>query len=80
MLKKRQDELKRSIKYLETLVQAAERGDPDVRRLQLFGGNAEKERIFKENLEQVKERFLHTMYNITAKREKILFILPLTMS
>ena len=39
----------------------------------MFGGNEEKERIFKENLEQVKERFLHTMYNITAKREKILF-------
>ena len=39
----------------------------------MFGGDSKKEKIFHENLAKQKERFLRTMYNISKKRESLLF-------
>ena len=33
--------------------------------MQMFAGDNEKERIFNENLSNMKEKFVRTMYNMT---------------
>ena len=41
--------------------------------MQMFAGDNEKERIFNENLSNMKEKFVRTMYNMTKQKEQVLF-------
>ena len=71
-MEERKEQLKKSIKQLKIMVSGAEKGDPDMKRMQMFGGDFDKEKVFHENLAKQKERFLRNMYNITKKKESLL--------
>ena len=68
MLANRKVQLQKAIRDLQGMVEAAEKADPNIRRQQMFGGSLEKETEFNENLAKVKERFLHSMYNLTKSK------------
>ena len=55
------------------MVAGAEKGDHNIKKIEMFGGDLAKERVFHENLAQMKEKFLRNMYNITKKKEHLLF-------
>lgn len=73
MLAEKKEQLKKSVKMLRVIIAGVERGDPAMKKQQMFGGDSEKEQAFHENLARVKERFLRTMFNITKKKESLLF-------
>ena len=73
MMNERKVELQKSIKRLRQLVLAAEKADPELRRLQMFGGNIKKEKAFNQRLEDLKEKFYLNVYNINKRKEALLF-------
>ena len=73
MMNERKVELQKSIKRLKQLVLAAEKADPELRRLQMFGGDSKKEKAFNQRLEDLKEKFYLNVYNINKRKEALLF-------
>ena len=65
MLQVRKDAKAQSMEHLKHMVAAAEKADPRIRKQIMFGSDHQKELVFNQHHEKIKEQFLRKMYNIT---------------
>ena len=73
MLEERKAQLKHSMETLKTFIGAAEKQDSNQKKLQMFNGDVEKEKLFYANLKVTKDKFNRAYFNITKQKEKMLF-------
>ena len=58
----------RSLNHIKNFITRAESADPHIRKKQLFGGDAQKEQIFKNNQQKLQLSLNKKVYNQSASK------------